>query len=108
MWREHLVTKEPMTLLSNKLSSAINQLTAELAGSELWLDLELRRLVLSEALPKLLQDRVGLDTLLERIPEAYLEAMFSSNVASTFVYEHGIRASSMQFFSFMQQRLKRK
>ena len=81
---------------------AINSLTKELSGSPLWLDLSLRRFVLEQTFPSLLLDAVGIDTLMSRIPEPYLEAMFSSFLASTFVYEHGISASPMSFYAFME------
>lgn len=108
LWREREATNQPLTLLSNRLSQAINSLTDELANSSLWNDLAVRRLILSETIPQLLQQKVGLDVLLGRIPEPYQRAMFASHLASTFVYETGINSSPLSFFVFMQKRLSPK
>ena len=105
LWREKEATGLPLTVLSNRLSTAINNLTDELSSSALWEDAALRRQVLSEALPGLLQEAVGLDTLLARVPEPYLKALFSSHIASSFVYECGFSSSSqMAFYSYMQKK----
>ncbi len=90
---------------SNRLSIAINELTNQLSASALWDDLELRRLVLSEALPGVLQRAVGLDQCLARVPLPYLRAMFSSHLASHFVYQHGIEANQLSFFTFMNGKI---
>jgi glutamate dehydrogenase len=39
----------------------------ELQATELWDNVELRRSVLNDALPKLLLDKIGLDSILERV-----------------------------------------
>lgn len=90
---------------SNRLSVAINDLTNQLSASPLWDDVGLRRLVLSEALPAVLQRAVGLDQCLERVPLPYLRAMFSSHLASNFVYQHGIEANQLSFFTFMNAKI---
>ena len=108
LWKEREATNLPLTVLSNRLSLAINSLTDELAASPLWDDLALRKLVLSEAIPTLLQEAVGLDTLMTRIPEPYLRAMFSSHLASNFVYSHGMSSSQMSFFVYMQSKMAKK
>ena len=56
---------------------------------------------MKEAFPKLLVDTVGLDVLLERIPEKYSRAIFGSYLASRFLYKMGPKPSSMAFFEFM-------
>ncbi len=105
LWREKDATGLPLTVLSNRLSAAINNLTDELSASPLWDDEALRRRVLADALPALLQEAVGLDTLLARVPEPYLRALFSSHVASSFVYECGFSSSSqMAFYTYMAKK----
>jgi glutamate dehydrogenase len=105
LWREKEATGLPLTVLSNRLSAAINNLTDELSASPLWDDAALRRSILAEAFPALLQEAVGLDTLLTRVPEPYLRALFSSHIASNFVYECGFSSSSqMSFYSYMQKK----
>ena len=69
--------------------------------STLWSNESLRKTVLRDAFPQLLLDRLGLDTLLERIPEPYVKAIFGSYLASKFVYKYGTNPSQFAFFEFM-------
>lgn len=73
------------TLISDELSSTLNALQEELENSDLFDDVPSKRGVMSRAIPKTLIDQVGLDTLLQRLPESYQRALFSSWVASHFV-----------------------
>nr|AAP97491.1 NAD dependent glutamate dehydrogenase [Aspergillus nidulans] len=99
IWREHEQTGIPRSVLSDRLSVAITQLDEELQKTELWDNVELRRSVLNDALPKLLLDKIGLDTILQRVPENYLRAIFGSHLASRFVYEYGSSPSQFSFFN---------
>ena len=104
LWREHKRTSTPRSVLSDELSFAIVKLNDELQTTSLWDNLALRRIVLSEALPRLLQDIIGLDTLItQRIPLPYLRAIFGSYLASRFVYQYGIQPSQFAFFEFMSR-----
>lgn len=87
IWREHarLQGSKPRTIISDELSSTLNDLQAELESSDLFDDLPSRKGVIIRAVPKTLVDQVGIDTLLERLPEPYQRALFSSWVASHFV-----------------------
>jgi len=67
IWREHQQTGLPRSTLSDTLSVAITKLDEELQNTELWKDTKLRRSVLRDALPKLLLEKVGLDTIIERV-----------------------------------------
>lgn len=58
------------------------------------------RAVLQLAIPKTLVNKVGLDTLIKRLPDAYLRAMWSAYVSSHHVYLNGINASQVDFFLF--------
>lgn len=98
IWREHAATGTPRSVLSDTLSVAITKLDEELQKTDLWRNLALRRSVLGEALPKLLLDKVGLDTICERVPDKYLRAIFGSYLASRFVYEFGSSPSQFAFF----------
>lgn len=104
IWREHKRTSIPRSILSDELSFAIVKLNDELQATSLWENLTLRRVVLSEALPRILQEIVGLDSLInERIPLPYLRAIFGSYLASRFVYQYGINPSQFAFFEFMSR-----
>ncbi|GLA33409.1 NAD-dependent glutamate dehydrogenase [Aspergillus niger] len=105
IWREHEKTGLLRSVLSDRLSVAITQLDEELQKTELWDNVELRRSVLHDALPNLLLQKIGLDTILQRVPENYLRAIFGSYLASRFVYEYGSSPSQFSFFDFMTKRI---
>jgi glutamate dehydrogenase len=102
IWREHqrLQGSKPRTNISDELSSTLNNLQAELEGSDLFEDVPSREGVLRRAIPKTLVDQVGLPTLMQRLPEPYQRALFSSWVSSHFIYKYGVQASSVDFFHF--------
>lgn len=127
IWREHarLQGSKPRTTISDELSSTLNDLQAELESSDLFEDEPSRRGVIGRAIPKTLVDQVGLDTLLERLPEPYQRALFSSWVASHFVcprnyryyshtdfidtvqiYKYGVTSGSVDFFHFARDLAK--
>ncbi|KAJ1991452.1 NAD-dependent glutamate dehydrogenase [Dimargaris cristalligena] len=101
LWREHKRTGKPRSLLSDDLSVAVVKLNEELQNTTLWDDVALRHVVLSEALPKLLIDTLGLEGILSRVPEAYTRAIFGAYLASRFVYKYGTEPSQFAFFEFM-------
>lgn len=104
LWREHEQKPDrPISCLSDDLSHAILRLNEELQSANvLWDNIPLRELVLGEAIPPLLVERVGgLSLLLSRLPESYVRAVFGSYLASRFVYQHGISPNQFAFFEFM-------
>ncbi|KAF2797694.1 NAD-dependent glutamate dehydrogenase [Melanomma pulvis-pyrius CBS 109.77] len=105
IWREHQVTGEARSTLSDTLSIAITKLDEELQSTELWNNEDFKKSVLSEALPKLLLAEIGLEKIMERVPDNYLRAIFGSYLASRFVYGYGISASQFAFFDFMNKRM---
>lgn len=76
IWREHEQTGVLRSVLSDRLSLAITKLDEELQKTELWHNVELRRSVLGDALPKLLLDKIGLETILERV-SSFLHILLS-------------------------------
>jgi glutamate dehydrogenase len=102
IWKEHarLGSSKPRTLISDELSSKLNDLQEELESSDLFDDVPSRDGVMRRAIPKTLVDKVGLPTLLKRLPEPYQRALFSSWVASHFIYKYGVNGSSVDFFHF--------
>ncbi|KAI9317222.1 Glutamate/Leucine/Phenylalanine/Valine dehydrogenase-domain-containing protein [Dichotomocladium elegans] len=104
LWREHKLSKKPISILSDELSIAIVQLNEQLQSTTLWDNTELRRAVLTKAFPKLLLDKLGLDMLLKRVPESYVKAIFGAYLASQFVYEYGPHPDHFAFFDFMRAR----
>ncbi|KAH6624725.1 Glutamate/Leucine/Phenylalanine/Valine dehydrogenase-domain-containing protein [Chaetomium sp. MPI-SDFR-AT-0129] len=98
IWREHEQTGIARSILSDKLSTAITTLDEQLQHSDLWETENLRRSVLADALPNLLIDKIGLNTIIERVPDSYLRAIFGSYLASRFVYECGSSPSQFAFY----------
>lgn len=106
LWREHELTGKPRSILSDELSLAITRLDEELQKTKLWENEKLRTNVLQDALPKLLVEKIGLDTILKRVPENYLRAIFGSYLASRFVYECGPNPGQFAFFDFMSKKME--
>ncbi|OIW33769.1 NAD-specific glutamate dehydrogenase [Coniochaeta ligniaria NRRL 30616] len=98
IWRENEQTGTPRSVLSDTISNAITKLDEELQHSELWENEKIRRSVLADALPGLLLEKIGLDTIIERVPDPYLRAIFGSYLASRFVYEYGSSPSQFAFY----------
>jgi glutamate dehydrogenase len=106
IWREHARTNKPRSVLSDELSLEIIKLDEELQKTTLWDNISLQKTIMQEALPETLLEQLGLDAILERVPVAYLKAIFGSFLASRFIYLHGVGASQFAFFDFMNQKLK--
>jgi glutamate dehydrogenase len=105
IWREHQLSGKPRSIISDELSVAITKLDEELQKTNLWENIKLRRAVLADALPKLLLEKIGLDLIIERVPDNYLRAIFGSYLASRFVYEFGGNPSQFAFFDFMSKKM---
>ncbi|KFY30954.1 hypothetical protein V493_01520 [Pseudogymnoascus sp. VKM F-4281 (FW-2241)] len=98
IWRENAQTGVARSVLSETLGIAITKLDGELRNMGLWYNEPLRRSVLRDALPKLLLDKIGLESIIDRVPDSYLRAIFGSYLASRFVYEFGTLTSPSAFF----------
>jgi glutamate dehydrogenase len=68
------------TRIADELASALNNLQAELETSALYEQVESRKNVLARAFPKTLIDFVGLDKLLERLPEPVSRRSFGTRI----------------------------
>jgi len=101
IWKEHAETKLPRTLITDKLSEKINKLNDNIQRSDLWKEETIRKRVLADALPKKLQSLIGLDAIIQRVPQAYLQAIFGAYLASNYIYRFGLGASEFRFFEFM-------
>ncbi|KAL7418622.1 NAD-dependent glutamate dehydrogenase [Cryptotrichosporon argae] len=94
---------KPRTLISDQLSSTLNELQNELEGSDLYDSIQSRKNVLARAMPKTLVDKVGLDALMQRLPEAYQRAVWSAWVSSNYIYECSLTATNVDFFHFFSK-----
>jgi glutamate dehydrogenase len=103
LWQEHKKTGIPISILSDELSNAIVHLTEQLQTTGLWDNQTLRDTVLKRAFPKLLLEKLGMETLLKRVPENYVKAIFGATLASQFVYKYGPHPDNFAFFEFMRE-----
>jgi glutamate dehydrogenase len=87
IWREHAATGTPRSVLSDTLSIAITKMDEELQSSDLWDNVAFRRSVLMDALPKLLLDQIGLDTLLERVSQSLFTLMYLIIVLTVYRFQ---------------------
>ncbi|KAM0748372.1 NAD-specific glutamate dehydrogenase [Meredithblackwellia eburnea MCA 4105] len=101
IWREHEQSKRPYTLISDELSQSLIKLQNDLEESNLYDNEKMRRAVMARAIPRALVEQVGLDVILERLPHIYAHSIFSSYVASRYIYTHGLGASLVDFYSFL-------
>eukprot|EP01091_Cochliopodium_minus_P001852 TRINITY_DN1181_c0_g1_i1.p1 TRINITY_DN1181_c0_g1~~TRINITY_DN1181_c0_g1_i1.p1 ORF type:complete len:1199 (-),score=411.69 TRINITY_DN1181_c0_g1_i1:74-3670(-) len=102
IWREHERTGTPRFLLTDIISDKINSLNDMINQSTLYENYELKCKVLLTALPKTLVSTIGLTEIMRKVPDNYLRAIFSANLASTYIYKYGIDAPEICFFEFMQ------
>ncbi|KAI7902734.1 Glutamate/Leucine/Phenylalanine/Valine dehydrogenase-domain-containing protein [Cokeromyces recurvatus] len=103
LWREQKKTGTAISILSDELSNAIVQLNEQLQNTSLWDNQHLRNAVLKQAFPKLLLEKLGMETLLDRVPENYVKAIFGATLASQFVYKYGPHPDNFAFFEFMRE-----
>jgi len=105
IWREHERTGTSRIDLADQLSSSITSMSFQLSSSKLWDNEALKRKVIAAYTPPSLLALLGLDLILERVPPAYLRAIFGAFLASRFVYTYGLDASPFAFFDFVQSYL---
>jgi glutamate dehydrogenase len=101
--REHKQSGVSRTLLSDQLSLKINNLAAAILNSDLCSDRKLVSVVVRDYCPDVLVERLGVETILERVPTSYIAALVAKNLASTYVYLNGLQAAEVDFLKFIQQ-----
>jgi len=103
IWKESAASKKPRCVLTDEIGRLLITLQSELEDSDLYENVPLREAVLALAIPQTMIKQVGLDVLVKRLPETYLRSLFSSYVASHYVYAYGPRASQVDFYTFLNQ-----
>ncbi|CEP16936.1 hypothetical protein [Parasitella parasitica] len=103
LWEANQKTGTPISILSDELSIAIVKLSEQLQTTGLWDNESLRNTVLKQAFPQSLLEKLGMETLLKRVPESYVKAIFGATLASQFVYKYGAHPDNFAFFEFMRQ-----
>jgi len=103
IWNEHVKSKVPMSTITDKLSEKINQLNDTISASSLWSNEHIKRKVLTQCFPHVLQNLLGLDEIVKRLPESYISASLSAHLASRYIYEFGLTPGDFSFYEFMQR-----
>jgi glutamate dehydrogenase len=101
MWREREARGVPLTTLSNRISERINAAADAIAASELVRGQWLRLRVLSRYTPACLLELVGIDGILQRVPESYLDAVVATALATRYIYGQGLDANEVDFYAFI-------
>jgi glutamate dehydrogenase len=103
LWREHQKTGKNVSLLSDEVSYKINSLNDSITASSLWENKEFVTKVMNEALPPPLIKLLGLEKIMERVPENYLRAIFGAHLACNYIYSYGLLATEFEFYEFMNK-----
>ncbi|DAZ97165.1 TPA: hypothetical protein N0F65_004015 [Lagenidium giganteum] len=102
IWKEHEATGEYYSILTNKLSERITDLSVKIAESRLWENATLRDKIFADGFPEILLQKIPKEELLRRLPESYTRAFFASQLASRFVYSVGLSAPEFAFYEFVE------
>lgn len=97
LWKASQETGKPRAALTDEVGRTLVKLQDELENSDLYENDIARNTVLSRAIPKPLLDRLGLETILQRLPESYSRSLFASWIAAHYLYKYGLNASAVDF-----------
>jgi glutamate dehydrogenase len=103
LWQENKSTGTPLSILTDQLSDKINKLTDSIHESDLWKDKALLRAVVEQHCPPTLVKMAGIDEILRRVPGNYLQSIFSSWLASHFIYKCRLQGDEIDFHKFLEQ-----
>lgn len=102
IWREHEETGKFRSVISTELSTTLNTISEEIASTGLYKQENLRKVVLLHVFPESLVTKVGLAELINHVPESYLRSAFAAQVAASFIYAKGPRASHVDFYNHIE------
>jgi glutamate dehydrogenase len=103
IWKENKAKGIPRAILTDVISEKINRIKDAVAASELFANKTLVRKVIAKGVPPALVEKVGVDKILKRVPEAYLKALFASRLAGAYVYKYGLDANEINFYEFLKE-----
>ena len=103
IWKENKAKGIPRAVLTDTVSEKINQIKDAIAGSELFTNKVLVKKVVAKGAPPVMVEKVGVDKILKRLPEAYQKAFFASRLAGAYVYKYGLDANEINFFEFLKE-----
>lgn len=103
IWNEHQASKTSIVILTDNLSDRINSVTDSIQASNLWDNAAMCKRVITQHCPPVLVEKIGIDTIMKRVPENYLKAIFASWLASHFIYKYGLHADEIDFHEFLRE-----
>ena len=103
LWNENKKTKTPLSILTDQLSDRINRVSDSIRNSDLWEDSVTFKTVIEHHCPPSLIKMLGIEKIIERVPNNYLQAIVSAWLASHFIYEFGLEADEIDFHSFIRR-----
>lgn len=103
LWEGHEGGGPPLSRLSEALSERIAEITRAIEGSALFENEAVRRGAFRRYIPKALLERIGMDAVLERVPESYQRAIFARAVASGFIYRFGLDVGFEDYRLFIEE-----
>lgn len=103
IWRENQKNKISRSILTDLISEKINAITDAIYESNLSENKELFEKVIKGYCPKILIEEIGLEKIIQRVPDSYLRAVFASRLASRYIYTYGLDANEINFFNFLKE-----
>ena len=101
LWDEHLKSKTPLSILTDRLSDRINTVSDSIRESDLWKEPGTFKTVIGNHCPPSLVKMAGIDGIIQRVPQNYLQAIVSAWLASHFIYQFGLDADEIDFHNFI-------
>jgi len=99
IWHENERSGTPRSVLTDVLSTKINGISEYITASK-WTD-DVIKYSLRQNIPSTLIDLVGIDNILKRVPQGYLNAIVGACLSSRYIYKYGISSSELSFYQFM-------
>jgi len=104
IWNENVRSGTPRSVLTDVLSTKINGISEYITASK-WTD-DVIKYSLRQSIPSTLIDLVGINNILKRVPQGYLNAIVGACLSSRYIYKYGISSSELSFYQFMHTLLQ--
>jgi glutamate dehydrogenase len=103
LWKTHHDRGIPLSVLSETVSSKINEITKGIEESALFEMESVRRSAFKQHVPPTLLDQVGMDAIFSRVPGSYQRAIFARSVASGFIYRYGVESGFEDYRRYVEE-----
>jgi len=79
----------------------MNHLCDLINDSDLFEKINIRNKVLREMIPKTLQNLIGFENIIKKVPLNYQKAMFGAHLSAKYFYINGSNSNVYLFYDFM-------